>query len=78
MGYIQRLVEERGIRTASIMHLPKVARKTRPPRMLTIGAPLGLTFGEAFEKEKHEKVFMELLELSINGGLEEERPSNYN
>ena len=39
---------------------------------------MGLTFGEAFEKEKHEKVFMELLELSINGGLEEECPSLYN
>lgn len=78
MGYIQRLVEERGIRTASIMHLPKVARKIRPPRMLTTEAPLGLTFGEAFEKEKQEKILLELLDLSITGSLEEERPSKYN
>lgn len=78
MAQIQRLVEAKGIRTASIMHLPKVAAKVRPPRMLTIEAPLGHTFGQAFEKDKQEKLLKELFDLALDGGPEEYRPSQYN
>lgn len=78
MARIQRLVEEKGVRTASVMHLPDVAEKSRPPRMLTIKAPLGHAFGQAFEKDKQEQVLMELLDLAMTGNLEEYRPSKYN
>lgn len=67
-------MEAQGIRTASIMHLPRLAEKVRPPRMLTVEFPLGLTFGEPDNPAMHRKVMGQLLDLAVTGGLEEERP----
>lgn len=53
------------------MHLPKLAIKTRPPRMLTVDFPLGLTFGAAHDQTKHWQVMEQLLDFAVNGGVEE-------
>lgn len=59
------------------MHLPNVASKARPPRMLHIDFPLGLTFGQAGDWEFHRKMLKELLDFAIDGGAEELRKSQY-
>lgn len=59
------------MRTASIMHLPKVAEKVRPPRMFVIDFPLGLTFGQAEDKEMQWKVMNQFLDFALNAGAEE-------
>lgn len=56
------------------MHLPRLAEKVRPPRMLTIEFPLGLTFGEPGDTFMQRKVMNQLLDLAVTGGPEEERP----
>ncbi len=53
------------------MHLPKVGKKVRPPRMMYIRFPLGRTFGKAFEIELQTKILKDLLDFSINGKPEE-------
>ncbi|MCQ4924283.1 hypothetical protein NE686_14365 [Tissierella carlieri] len=68
---IQREIESRGIRTASIIHLPKVAEKVRPPRMMHIQFPLGRTFGRAFDIELQTRIVKDLLDLAIYGGPKE-------
>lgn len=78
MGLIQREIESRGIRTAAIAHLPKVIEKSRPPRILTVDYPLGLTFGYAYNKELQRSLMLELLDLAMTGGQEEVRVSKHN
>ena len=56
------------------MHLPRLAEKVRPPRMLTIEFPLGLTFGEPGDTLMQRKVMGQLLDLAVTGGPEEQRP----
>lgn len=53
------------------MHLPKVAEKVRPPRMMYIRFPLGRTFGKAFDIELQTKIVKDLLQFAINGKAEE-------
>lgn len=53
------------------MHLPKVAEKVRPPRMMHIRFPLGKSFGRAFDTELHRKIVKELLDFAAEGGDEE-------
>ncbi|MDK6233797.1 hypothetical protein ACX3VT_07975 [Aerococcus sanguinicola] len=72
MGLIQREIESRGIRTASMMHLPNVAEKARPPRMLETPFALGHTFaGQAFDLETERQGLTALLDFAIHGGAEE-------
>lgn len=59
------------MRSASIMHLPKVAEKVRPPRMFVVDFPLGLTFGQAGEKEMQWKVMNQFLDFALTAGAEE-------
>ena len=68
---IQREIESRGIRTASIVHLPKVAEKVRPPRMMHIRFPLGKTFGRAFNTQLQIRIVKDLLDFAIYGEPEE-------
>lgn len=77
VGLIQREIESRGIRTASIMHLPKVAEKVRPPRMMHIHFPLGRTFGRSFDTQLQTKIVKDLLNFAIDGGPEELVNLNY-
>lgn len=70
-------MESRGIRTASIMHLPKVAAKVRPPRMLQIDFPLGRTFSTAFDVELQTRMVRDLLDFAIHGGAEELLKKDY-
>lgn len=53
------------------MHLPKVAERVRPPRMMHIRFPLGRTFGRAFDKELHRSILKRLLEFAAEGEEEE-------
>lgn len=53
------------------MHLPKVAKKVRPPRMMHIRFPLGRTFGKAFNIDLQTKIVKELLNFAIEGKDEE-------
>ncbi len=59
------------------MHLPKVAERVRPPRMLHMIAPLGKTFGNAYDYSRQKDVLRELLEFSLDGGDEELRKSKF-
>ncbi len=77
VGLIQREIESRDIRTASIVHLPKVAEKVRPPRMMYIRFPLGRTFGRAFNVDLQTKILKELLNFAIDGKSEEQYKLNY-
>lgn len=72
VGLVQREIESRGIRTASIMHLPKLAKKVRPPRMLHIKFPLGRTFSTtAYDIDLQTRIVKDLLEFALDGGSEE-------
>ncbi|CAK7010330.1 hypothetical protein CIW83_12205 [Tissierella sp. P1] len=53
------------------MHLPKVAEKVRPPRMMHIPFPLGRTFGRAFDTQLQTRIVKDLLDFAIYGGPEE-------
>ena len=64
-------MESRGIRTASIMHLPKVAEKVRPPRMMHIRFPLGRTFYKAFETKIQTEIVKDMLNFAISGKPED-------
>lgn len=55
-----------------MMHLPKVAEKCRPPRMLVTPYELGHTFApEAFDKESELAGVRALLDFAVHGGDEE-------
>ena len=55
-----------------MMHLPNVAEKARPPRMLKTPFALGHTFAEqAHDIELERKGVMALLDFAVNGGAEE-------
>lgn len=74
MGLIQREVESRGIRTAAMIHLPEVSEHSRPPRHLVTPYDLGHTFSlKAHDKKTQTEFTHELLDLAMNGNLEEER-----
>lgn len=70
-------MESRGIRTASIIHFPKVAEKVRPPRMMHIKFPLGRTFYKAFETKIQTEIVKDMLNFSISGKPEELAKLNY-
>lgn len=53
------------------MHLPKVAEKTRPPRMMQIRFPLGRTFGGAYDTKLHKSIVKKLLQFAASGKDEE-------
>lgn len=53
------------------MHLPRVAEKVRPPRMMHIRFPLGKTFGRAFDTPLQTKIVKDLLNFAIDGAPEE-------
>lgn len=53
------------------MHLPKVAAKVRPPRMLAIDSALGYTFGLAGHEAKQKEILLDLLDFALTGGAEE-------
>ena len=59
------------------MHLPKVAKKVRPPRMMHIKFPLGRTFGKAYNKELQTEIVKALLDFAVEGGIEEEAELAY-
>ena len=77
MGLIQREIESRGIRTASIMHLPKVAEKVRPPRMFVVHYQLGETFSFPGMDTTQRKILWELLEFAAKGEAEEVKMTKY-
>lgn len=55
-----------------MMHLPKVAEKCRPPRMLVTPYPLGHSFAHTpGDWERELEGVRVLLELAVKGGLEE-------
>lgn len=53
------------------MHLPKVAAKVRPPRMMKISFPLGRTFSTAHNTELQTRIIKDLLDFAQDGGPEE-------
>lgn len=53
------------------MHLPKIAQKVRPPRMMYIKFPLGKTFGKAFDDDLQTRILKDLLNFALSGGDEE-------
>lgn len=49
------------------MHLPKVGKKVRPPRMMHIRFPLGKTFGMAGDVETQRAILIDLLNFALEG-----------
>lgn len=74
---VQREVEKAGIRTAAIAHLPRSAKKGRPPRVMHIKFPMGRAYGKAFDKETQSSILKDLLKFSLEGGEEEFATLNY-
>ncbi len=54
----------------SIMHLPLVGKKVRPPRMMHIRFPLGKTFGMAGDVKMQRNILIDLLHFALEGGKE--------
>lgn len=73
MGLVQREIESRGIRTASISHLKNVISRTRPPRVLNIDMELGHTFGGINDISGQKDLLIQLLDLAAGGTAEEYR-----
>ena len=71
VGLIQREVEKAGIRTAAVAHLPRSAKKGRPPRVMHLAFPMGRAFGRANDKEMQKDILLDLLNFAIEGGREE-------
>lgn len=59
------------------MHLPKVAAKVRPPRMMQIDFPLGRTFSDAFNVDLQTRIVKDLLDFALMGGPEELLKKHY-
>lgn len=53
------------------MHLPKVAEKVRPPRMMHTKFPLGRTFSSAFDLDLQSQIVKDLLDFAQNGAPEQ-------
>ncbi|MDO4670052.1 MAG: hypothetical protein Q4A67_01100 [Aerococcus sp.] len=71
---MQREIESRGIRTAAMVHLPKVIEKVRPPRIMVTPYPLGQTFSEhPNDRHMQEEAVRKLLRFAIEGRKEEVR-----
>lgn len=71
VGLLQREIESRGIRTASVMHLPNLAQRIRPPRIYCVEAPLGETFSKPYDIKYHREILMGAIEFAATGGPEE-------
>jgi len=67
VGLIQRAIEEKGIRTASITHLPNVTEKVRPPRSLFLRFPLGRSFGQAGASELQKNILWDAIQFATTG-----------
>ncbi|WP_120190957.1 hypothetical protein [Ammoniphilus oxalaticus] len=64
---IQRAIEQRGIRTAGISHLPNVTKKMKAPRTLYIRFPLGRTFGQAGDVTTQKEILWEAIQFAVKG-----------
>jgi hypothetical protein len=63
VGLIQRGIEEAGIPTVSVTHLPRVTTRIRVSRALQIPWPMGQAFGPANSPDVHHDVVLTCLEL---------------
>lgn len=77
VGLLQREIEERGIRTASVMHVPNLAMQIKPPRMFIVDAPLGCTFSKPYDFKQHRNIVLDVLDFAMNGGNEDYFVSPY-
>lgn len=77
VGLLQRAIESKGIRTASVMHVPNLAERVKPPRMFIVDAPLGCTFSKPYDLNGHKSIVQDVLDFAINGGNEDYFESPY-
>lgn len=52
------------------MHLPRVGKKVRPPRIMHLKFPLGRAFGKAGYIDTQKSILKDLLEFSLKGEAE--------
>lgn len=71
VALLQREIENKGIRTASVMHVPNLAYRVRPPRVFMVDAPLGSTFSKPYDLVGHRSIVIDVLDFALNGGNEE-------
>ena len=71
VAILQREIESRGIRTASVMHVPNLAVRVKPPRMFIVDAPLGCTFSKPYDFSTHREIVKDVLDFAANGGNED-------
>nr|WP_142386563.1 hypothetical protein [Bacillus sp. Marseille-P3661] len=58
---IQRAVEQEGIPTLSISHLPELTERTNVPRALHIKFPMGSTFGAPGRSDLQRKIVLDMI-----------------
>ena len=67
MGLIQRELEEKGIRTISLMNLPNIGKIVRPPRIIQVNYSLGIIFGHAGDVETQKRILKKAIAVALSG-----------
>ena len=67
MGLIQRALEEKGIRTVSLMNLPNIGKIVRPPRIIQVHYSLGTIFGHAGDKATQTAILKKAIKVALTG-----------
>ncbi|WP_343185766.1 hypothetical protein [Anoxynatronum sibiricum] len=70
MGLIQREMEEKGIRTVSLMNLPNIGKIVRPPRIIQVNYSLGTIFGHAGDRDTQTAILKKAIEVALTGETE--------
>jgi hypothetical protein len=65
VGLIQKAVENAGIATVSLTHLPDLTKKVMPPRALHIKLPLGQSFGAVGRRDLQRKILLNMLDAIV-------------
>lgn len=60
-------MEEKGIRTVSLMNLPNIGKIVRPPRMIKVNYSLGTIFGHAGDVETQTRILKKAIDVALSG-----------
>ncbi|MEN1760439.1 hypothetical protein AAIG11_08145 [Anoxynatronum sibiricum] len=63
-------MEEKGIRTVSLMNLPNIGKIVRPPRIIQVNYSLGTIFGHAGDRDTQTAILKKAIEVALTGETE--------